>query len=163
MAWVTKDQIQRAREVDVLDYVLTHERDNVRRVGSSYRLKDHPSISIDKGEWYWHSREIGGKTALDYLTDVHGYGLVDAVCMLIGERPLDKPPPDREPTKPSARKITPKALSPPAATERKPFKLPPRNVNNARVVAYLQSRGIERSMILACIQKRLSLRIREIP
>ena len=152
MAWVTKDQIQRAREVDVLDYVLLYEKDNVRRVGSSHRLKDHPSLSIEKGEWYWHSREIGGKTALDYLTDVRGYGLVDAVCMLTGERPLDKPPPDREKTKPPARKITPKALSPPADTERKPFKLPPRNINNTRVVAYLQSRGIERPMILACIQ-----------
>ena len=149
-AWVTKDQIRRAREVDILDYVLTHERENVRRVGGSYRLKDHESLSIDNGEWYWHSREIGGRTALDYLTDVRGYGLVDAVCTLIGERPQERPV--RPEPSPPTKRITPRALSPPAVPERKAFSLPPRNVNNTRVIAYLQSRGIERPLIMACIQ-----------
>jgi hypothetical protein len=31
MAYVTKEQLTRARQVDVLDYVLTHEQGNVRR------------------------------------------------------------------------------------------------------------------------------------
>jgi hypothetical protein len=150
MAWVTKDQIQRAREVDVLDYVLTNERDNVRRVGSGYRLKDHPSISIKKGGWYRHSLEYGGRTALDDLTNVRGYGLIDAVCMLINERPQKHP--GKSESMPPAKKITPKALSPPVQPERKPFSLPTRNTSNTRVIAYLQSRGIERPLIMACIQ-----------
>ncbi|MCL2081773.1 MAG: hypothetical protein FWH04_00825 [Oscillospiraceae bacterium] len=59
MADVSKDQIQRARQYDILDYILTYEPDNVRRVGNSYRLKDHPSLAVKEGGWYWHSRNIG--------------------------------------------------------------------------------------------------------
>ena len=150
MGWVTKDQLQRARAIDVLDYVLSKEPDNVRRVGSGYRMKDHPSLSVDGKGWYWHSREIGGKTALDFLTDVRGYGLVDAVCMLIHERPLDRPPANKPGHKQMARKIVPKKeASPP---DSKPLTLPPRNANNSRVLAYLQSRGISKPLILDCIE-----------
>jgi len=150
MAWVTKDQIKRAREVDVLDYVLSYERENVKRVGNSYRMRDHPSIEVCPGKWRWYSRSINGRTALDYLTDVRGYGLVDAVCLLINEMPQERH--NRPESAPSARKITPKAMSPLTQDKRKPFSLPARHINNTRVIAYLQSRGIERTLIMACIQ-----------
>jgi hypothetical protein len=81
MAYVTKDQIERARQVDILDYILSSEPGNVRRVGGSYRLKDHESLSVTSGKWFWHSHGFGGRTALDFLTDVRGYGLVEAVCL----------------------------------------------------------------------------------
>ena len=159
IAWVSPDQLRRAREVKVLDYVLARERDNLRPVGSGYRLKDHPSISIDGNGWYRHSHEYGGKTALDYLTFVRGYGLVDAVCTLINEKPADRPPSGRLNAKAPAKRITPKAQSPPSrskatlpAAARRPLSLPPRNGNNTRVLAYLQSRGIERQVILNCIK-----------
>jgi len=78
MGWVSKEQIERARQVDVLDYILRYEYDSVKRVGSAYRRRDHPSIEIKEGKWRWYSRGLYGKTALDYMTDVRGYGLVDA-------------------------------------------------------------------------------------
>ena len=137
MPGVTKEQIERARQVNILDYILTYEPGNVRPVGNGYRLKDHESLAINDGKWYWHSRGFGSKTALDYLTDVRGYGLVDAVCMLLGEKPLEhsanykaKPPPE---------KLT--------------FALPLRNKDNKRVIAYLQSRGINKTLILDCIER----------
>jgi len=152
---VTKEQLARARQTGVLDYVLAYEANNVRRVGSGYRLKDHESLAISDKGFYWHSRNIGGKTALDYLTDVRGYGLVEAVCALIGERPYergDKPPADV--IVPKARAptgfITPNVKPPP---ERIPFTAPQRNKDNRRVIAYLQSRGIDRDLIISCINQ----------
>ena len=145
MARVTKEQIERARRTHVLDYILAYEKGNFRRVGYDYRSKEHPSLAVSEKGFYWHSKDIGGKTALDYLVEIRGYGLVDAVCNLLSERP-------REHTILNAKKITPKAQSPPASDERKAFALPPRNANNIRVIAYLQSRGITRPLILDCIK-----------
>ena len=59
---MTKEQIERARQVKVLDYVLMYEPDSVRRVGSGYRSKEHESLAISDKGFYWHSRGFGGKT-----------------------------------------------------------------------------------------------------
>ena len=138
MAWVTKEQIERARQVDVLDYVLKYEAETVKRVGNSYRRKDHPSIEINTGKWRWYSQGLYGKTALDYLTNVQGYALVDAVCLLLGERPQER----------SVRTVLtasmPQYKPPP---ERLPFSLPVRHKDNNRIIAYLQSRDIDRNLI----------------
>lgn len=153
MGYVTKEQIERARQVDILDYILSYESGNVRRVGSAYRLKDHKSLAVTEGKWYWHSRGFGGRTALDYLTDVRGCGLVDAVCLLTGEKALEsgkRRDESRTYTNAPARPITPDAKPPP---ERMPFAAPLRNRDNRRVTAYLQSRGIDRDVIADCINQ----------
>jgi len=137
MPGVTKEQIERARRINVLDYILMYEPNNVRSVGNGYRLKDHESLAISEKGFYWHSRGFGGRTALDYLTDVRRYGLVEAVCMLLNEKPLEST-------------ITPKAKPPP---EHIPLALPIRNKDNKRVIAYLQSRGIDKELILNCIEQ----------
>jgi len=61
MGWVTKEQIERAKQIDVLDYIQKTESQNIKRVGREYRLKDHPSLAVSPGKWYWHSHKIGGK------------------------------------------------------------------------------------------------------
>jgi len=86
--WVSKDQIERARRISALDYVLRYEQDNIKRVGNEYRLRDHESLSVGNRGFYWHSQGVGGKKALDYLTGVCGYAFVDAVCLLINDRLL---------------------------------------------------------------------------
>jgi len=134
---VTKEQIERARQVDIVDYLLTYEADNIRLVGSGYRLKDHESLAVTNGKWYWHSKGFGGRTALDFLINVRGYGFVESVCLLLNEQSLKQ-------------SITPNAKPPP---ERIPFYLPLRNKDNNRVIAYLQSRGINRDLILNCIEQ----------
>jgi hypothetical protein len=136
MGWVTDEQIDRAKEVDVLDYILKTEPDNIKRVGREYRLKDHPSLAVSPGKWYWHSHKMGGRTAVGYLTDVRGYSFVDAVCAVLNERPQERFIPTKA-----------KPLS-----ERKLFMLPLRNSNNRRIIAYLQSRGIDKELILNCIK-----------
>ena len=159
MGWVTKGQIERARQISVLEYVLAYEAGNIKRVGNGYRLKDHESLAISEKGFYWHSRGVGGKTALDYLTDVRGYGLVEAVSMLTGERPQERPDwMDMQPAGIAAKlkektpdqKTTPGARAPPQNTA---FTMPIRYKDNNRVIAYLQSRGIDRDLVMNCIQR----------
>jgi hypothetical protein len=137
MPGVSREQISRAKAVPILGYILKNEPDNVMRVGSAYYLKDHRSLKISNGLWYWHSQGVGGRTAVDYLIKVRGYSFVDAVRRLAGGGV-------------SYTHITPDAKPPP---ECKHFSLPPRNKDNKRAVAYLQGRGIDVKHILTCISQ----------
>jgi hypothetical protein len=150
LSFVNKDQIRRAKEVNIVDYILRHEPKNIRKIGDSYRLIDHPSVAINDSGWYWHSHSTGSKSALDYLVTVRGYTFREAVLKLKDEKSWDHtseislyetnlPSPIRADTAP---------------TKRKPFVLPPANKNNNRVIAYLKSRGIERETIIACIENK---------
>jgi len=137
MPGVTRDQIDRAKQVEILDYIFRYEPDNVRRVGHTHFLKDHDSFRISNGLWMWESRGIGGRNVVDYLVKVRGFSFVDAVRHLAGDDL-------------SYTYTTPKAKPPP---ERKPFALPQRNNDNDRAIAYLQKRGIAERHILACIER----------
>lgn len=137
MNWVTKEQLERARQLSALEYIRRYEPDNLKPVGKEYRLRDHESLSVGENGWYRHSNGIGAWSALDYLTDVRGYGLVEAVCMLLNENPQER-----------ATMSVEKALP-----ERPPFALPQRHKDNNRVIAYLQSRGIDRDLIMDCIER----------
>ena len=167
---MTKEQAVRARAVGVLDYLLSYERDKIKRVGSSYRLKDHDSLSINDKGFYWHSRGFGGITALDYLIKVRGYDFVSAVCQINSEQPLEKgakldnnqcyQPKTPNPTEIKfvntltsfSKTITSENIP---KAEHQPFNLPRRNKNNYRVIGYLQNRGIDRDLILDCISRGL--------
>ena len=72
MPGVTKEQIRQAREADLFAYLERHERGVLNLV-----------YVTAKNYWYWNSR---GKriNALDYLMEIRGYGLVDAVNALAG-------------------------------------------------------------------------------
>lgn len=85
MPGVTKEQIRQAREADLFAYLERHERGVLKRDGPNYRHKEHDSLVYvtAKNYWYWNSR---GKriNALDYLMEIRGYDLVDAVNALAG-------------------------------------------------------------------------------
>ena len=132
MGGVTREQIDLAKQVNILDYILRYEPNNVKRVGSAHYLIDHDSLRISNGLWKWESQGIGGKNVVDYLIKVRGYSFVDAVQHLsAGNAPT--------------MHITPKARPP---TVKKPFALPPRSNDNARTIAYLERRGIDKQCIL---------------
>jgi hypothetical protein len=136
---VTREQIERAKEVQILDYILANEPHNIKRSGGEYRLRDHDSLTISNGRWNWRSRGVGCKTAtaLNFLIEVRGFTFVDAVRQLAGDSIL-------------SYHIEPQAKPPP---KEKQFALPPRNKNNLRVISYLQSRGIAKPLILDCIER----------
>ena len=97
---VTKEQITKAKAWDLLSYLEAHDPQELKRCGPrEYCTRTHDSLKISNGKWYWNSRGIGGRTALDYLIKVRGMDFVDAVEALSGcrappsqERPKPKPP-----------------------------------------------------------------------
>lgn len=117
MPFIPPEQLARAREVDLLTYLRCFEPQELVHIsGSTYATRTHDSLKISNGKWFWWSRGIGGRNALDYLTAVEGLWLPEAVQRILGESPCIPPPP-----KPAV--LYPK-------TE---FTLPPKHADNRRV------------------------------
>ena len=71
MTYFTPEDIQQAKQLDLLTYLQIYEPDQLVKVsGDTYCTKEHDSLKISNGKWHWFSRKIGGKTALDYLVKV---------------------------------------------------------------------------------------------
>ena len=126
--------IEQARQMDLLSYLRAYEPNNLVRVGGSvYCTREHDSLKISNGKWYWWSRGIGGVSALGYLIKVKDYGFVEAVEALTGGA-VEWTPPQ------TPRKDEPKVLL-----------LPPKNKDCNRVMQYLFGRGIDYQLIQECI------------
>ncbi|WP_425755607.1 DUF3991 domain-containing protein [Ihubacter sp. rT4E-8] len=145
MPGVTKEQIQTAREADLFAYLQSHEPGVLKRDGPNYRHKEHDSLVYVTGKryWYWNSR---GRSinALDYLIQIRGYGLVDAVQTLAGGEIRQMPAYQSASTK-QARK----------EPEKKPFTLPWARRCATAAVSYLQRRGISSNVISRCFRNGL--------
>jgi len=127
--------IEQARQIDLLSYLQRYEPSNLKRVaGNVYCTREHDSLKISNGKWYWWSRGIGGYSALDYLMKVRELGFVEAVQTLTGDMGDWKPPP------PDVKKDEPKVLL-----------LPEKNPNCDKVTEYLFGRGIDYQLIQDCI------------
>ena len=84
MPYFTTEQIEKAKEIDLLSYLQHHKPEELAFDSrNSYKTVSHDSLKISNGMWYWFSRGIGGKTALEYLIQVEGYSFTDAVSHLI--------------------------------------------------------------------------------
>lgn len=141
MPGVTKEQIERAKQWDLLSYLQTYEPQELKKCGGQeYRTVSHDSLKISNGKWNWHSRGIGGRTALDYLIKVRGQSFVEAVETLCGERGAAEW---------KSPELAAKSIPP------KPFVLPDANRYGTAMVSYLQSRGIDADIISQCIGKGL--------
>lgn len=137
MSYVGKEQIQKAKEVDLISYLKAYEPDELVHIsGENYCTKTHDSLKISNGKWNWFSRGIGGKTALDYLIKVKGYKFVEAVKLLTNEKSADIP------------KSEPSVYVPP-----KNFSLPKKNDSNVLLKKYLSSRGIHQVIVDYCLEK----------
>ena len=81
MPKLSQEQIDQAREVDLLAYLLSHESGVLKQQeGANYRHNEHDSLVYvaSKNYWYWNSR--GRKiNAVDYLMEIRGYSFVEAV------------------------------------------------------------------------------------
>lgn len=139
MSGVTKEQIAKAKEWDLLSYLQAYEPQELRRSGGNeYRTRSHDSLKISNGKWHWHSQGIGGRTALDYLIKVRGMDFVPAVETLCGERGIDAAKPSSSDSRQEARK---------------PFSLPEVYRFGTAMVSYLQQRGIDAEVVSHCIGK----------
>ena len=142
MPWVEEEQIEKAREIDLLSYLQTYEPRELKPDGPGrYVTESHGSLVISNGKWKWNNGSVGGVSALDYLTKVRGVGFVEAVELLTGERAADA----------RAYQEAAKAQPPP---KKWPFH-PPRPLRYSNgAVSYLQKRGISPEVINRCINWR---------
>ena len=135
----SKEDIQKAREMDLLTYLAYFEPGNLKQVSANvYSTVEHDSLIINNGKWCWFSRGIGGRSALDYLIKVKGLPFLDAVSRIIGNGmapivPAIRPPPE-----------TPKVFLMPEVTQ-----------TPTRAFEYLVGRGIDPEIVNWCIKHGL--------
>ena len=141
MAGVTKEEITRAKELDLLTYFKLVEPGNLKLVGKEYRHKVHSSLTISKDSlWCWHCIGLRGRTALKYLIDVEKVPYVEAVReinriqggVVHSSQPVSLPQPRAEPEAP------------------RDFKLPEPDTNNYSAMAYLRGRCIHSNVLAFC-------------
>ena len=139
MVYATPEEIAQAKQLDLLTYLRNYEPGELVKVANgTYCTREHDSLKISNGKWYWFSRSIGGASALDYLIHVKGYSLPGAVEVILG-RSLEKPPvsykqPDRS---------------------TKTLLLSQRNGNSRKVTTYLRTRGIHPAILDFCYRNNL--------
>lgn len=139
MSFVNAEDIMAARQIDLLSYLQTYEPGElVKLSGNSYCTREHDSLKISNGQWYWFSRGIGGKSALDYLVKVKEMPFTDAVKLLVGA-PVKTYVHLKEPSVPKERKLL----------------LPEVDTNCDDVKKYLHGRGIHPTIIGYCIENKL--------
>lgn len=141
MPYVNKETIARARETDLLTYLQQMEPGELVHAGGNvYSLRSHDSFKISNGKWFWWSRGYGGNSALDYLIQVKGMRLPEAVeqiSRINGTLTAPSPTVRRQPA---------------ASDGSNAFLLPQAHTDSRRVFAYLCSRGIDPEIINHCIK-----------
>ncbi|WP_223643403.1 DUF3991 domain-containing protein [Planococcus sp. 4-30] len=76
---VDKEEVRKANEVHVLDY-LHAKGETLERQGHYYRHPEHDSLVIkDTGHWYWNSRSKGGYGAISFAREYYELTFQDAV------------------------------------------------------------------------------------
>lgn len=150
MPFVTKAQIENARQPDLLTFLRRYRPDELVPAGSgAFKLKSHDSLKISNGKWCWWSHDrMGGVNALEYLIKVEHMKFPEAVQLINEQCGFSSF---------SARQVQGSKRERPADVplERDEFLLPVRNADNRRVTAYLLSRGIDMEILDFCFQNRL--------
>ncbi len=138
MSYVGKEQIEQAKQLDLLTYLQMYEPyELVRCSRNVYCTRTHDSLKISNGKWFWWSRGFGGRSALDYLIKVRELTFPEAVLELTGPASIERP-------YRGAQHDT-------ITSSSREFMLPERSESNQRVMAYLTRRGIDRSVIDFCL------------
>lgn len=137
MNYISKEQIEKAKQLDLLTYLQMYEPyELVRCSRNVYCTLTHDSLKISNGKWFWWSRGFGGRSALDYLIKVRELTFPEAVLALTEPASIERPHRNVHDT---------------VTSSIKGFKLPEQSESNQRVMAYLTRRGIDRSIIDFCL------------
>ena len=136
MAYIHPDKLLELRSIDLLSYLKRSAPTNLVRISRDvYCTREHDSLKISNGKWYWWSKGIGGVSALDYLIKVKGYSFLEAANMLLSESPGVKVNESKKEKE----------------NREKEFLLPKKNGNSDIVKAYLMGRGMDEEIINSCI------------
>ena len=138
MSFFSKEDIERAREMDLFTYLTYYDPGNLKHVsGNVYSTVEHDSLIINNGKWCWFSQGIGGRSALDYLIKVKGIPFLDAVERIIGNASEPLPVVKLDPSPP------------------KVFVMPAISWDDSKVLDYLMGRGIDKSILKWCFEHKL--------
>lgn len=136
MPFIPPETIERARQMDLLTYLRTFEPDELVHIsGNHYCTREHDSLKISNGKWYWFSRGFGGYNALDYLVKVKDVPFVEAVERITGQVPYQSP-----------------VVAPKKQKQPKVLLLPKVSPCATHAFNYLRSRGIDEEIIQFCFQ-----------
>ena len=146
MARVSEQEIRRAREVGVLDYLRRYEPDELVRVGTrDYRTKTHDSLIIsENGLFHWFSHAVGGNCAIDYLLKVKNMDFVSAVRLLNEGMPEIS----------SFQTVNSHSVH---MRQREEFTRPQPDSGNEAIKAYLYRRGISSKVFHYCYNSGILL------
>ena len=143
MPYYTEEQIKKARSIDLLTYLQTYEPTELIHVrGNTFCLREHDSLKLSNGKWFWWSRGFGGTSALDYLIKVKGLPFIEAMNILTD----------------NSRDFqfeTPKRCNRDNSNTERKLLLPEKCDTNLEVIRYLIGRGIDREIIRDCIDEGL--------
>ena len=141
MPYYTEEQIRAARSIDLLTYLQSYEPTELIHVrGNTYCTREHDSLKISNGKWYWWSRGFGGSSALDYLIKVKGLQFMEAMKILSDDSIL-------------SHHIDSKLGENNSSEEKRRLLLPEKAETNLQVIRYLTGRGIDRDIIRVCIDE----------
>ena len=137
--FVAPEELAKARRMDLLTFLKEKDPGQLVHVaGQTYCTLEHDSLKINNGKWYWHSKGLGGISALDYLIKVKGYPLPRAVETILDGGSWAVPSEHRK-KKPDGERLI----------------LPEKAVSSAQVTAYLRQRGIHPAVIGYCLENHL--------
>ena len=129
MAYYQPEEIRKAKEMDLYTYLKNYEPDELVHFSrDTYMTRTHDSLKISNGMWYWFSRGIGGKTALEYLIQVREYTFIQAVETILGYS-NDRPP---------------IVYQQPKKVQNVRLILPKKSTTTDKVMSYLIGRGIDK-------------------
>ena len=135
MAYFDPDVVAQVKQLDLYTYLSRYEpHELVHFGGGTYCTREHDSLKISNGKWYWFSRNIGGRSALDYLIKVKGMTFTEAVQTIVSQS-----------TELPARAIN-------LQDERRSILIPERNPTATLARKYLSNRGIDKELIDFCIE-----------
>ena len=138
MPYIAPEVILEAKRMDLLTYLQNYEpQELVHFGGNTYCTREHDSLKISNGKWYWFSRGIGGRSALDYLIKVKDMPFLKAVETIMGR----------------AATVPPVFVAP--KKKQKTLLLPEASPSTDRVIRYLTGRGIDWELIDYCLQTGL--------
>ncbi len=134
MAYYQADVVAKIKKIDLLTFLKESNPKELKYKGNgNYETVTHDSLKISNGMWYWFSRGIGGKNALEYLIQVQGKTFLEAMEILTnGRYEVNK----------AAEKIKKEEIK---------LKVPLRNENEDIAKNYLIKRGIDEAIIEQCI------------
>lgn len=140
MKYIPPEIVDEVKKIDLFTYLKSCEPNELIHIsGGEYKTKTHSSLKISNGMWNWFRGGIGGKNAVDYLMKMEGYSFVEAVGHILEKMQISK-------VVQYENKVP---------QEEKKLVLPLPNKTNSKVISYLCSRGIDREIIIDCINKNM--------